>query len=1167
MTIDLSKAPYLDRFDKEKSYQQVLFNPDRPLQQSELNEVQSITKNRITDIGNAIFKDGDRQDGAEINFTADYTDGKYHYAGTISAGTVYLAGAIRQVPKTPFDYTGTGRTHYIGVRIKQELVTSTEDATLLDQTSGVASAFSAGADRLKETVEITFDDGSSAPLYNFDGVDLLVQAPDNTMSQINKVLAERTYDESGSYKVSGFKCYTDVMTENYDELDENGEATRTRTPEDSLQLIVDGGKAYVLGYQVYKPTGVRTHIDKAMTFKSILNESVYYDAKTQKVPLANAGVKSVDNVSASVSISQETVARGTSANGTDFVKNNSVTRISKVYTSDKTYVEGTDWKLKDGQSVSWEADGEEPPVGTTYFVDYTYTKIMAKGVDYKVSNDGTGDSAVTYIDFNGMSGVKPVDQTIMFTNYTHYLARIDLVVLDADGNFIVKAGQPDILRKVAPPNHLDPLTLRIATILIYPNSDTTVATDVAIERLSMEDLGKMRTRVEDLEYNQAINYLDKAAMDNENPVYLRGVFSDGFLSLEKYDATNPDAKIAFSFEDGEITLPYTSTSKTIPSLLQDEKLQHLWGRLVTAPFTEEPSITQLQATEAMNVNPYAVYSKMGTLQLSPSADNWISEDKITVNTTDTTSMTLPMWWNHTSESWAASAAQKYSNIVLDNGAVFGNSMGSNAFNGTITTNAGTSTKQSMIEYMRELEVSFTAQNLPFNANNLELTFDGVHVNVTPLDGYRKGGDAGTAMANADGTFKGKFTIPGGIRCGTREVMLANKDCTASTTFVAQGTLKTTTETILRTRVSISYQDPLAQSFSFTTARVVSSLGLYFASKSATDGLIVQVRGVTEGGQPNKTIYAESTMTASQIKVSDDSSAQTKVLFDDPLMCDANVEYCIVIITDSNEYTMWIATMGQDLIDDPSTTVTANPYTTGVLYSSSNASAWTIHQSSDLKFVIYTASFNETATMEFDTIQNMKSDTVVLLSTYLTPDSTGCAWEAKIVMDNEATNITVDNKSWEPIANYATLEADEIVREVKLRATFKANKYMSPLLSLEDMLFVGFTTALEGSYISRTIDLADAPFNNIKLQYDAFLPTGTSVTPKWSKDGGNTWTKFTTSPTIKSAGTLGFNTFKYNETVTTGTDTFNSFKIRLDMLTANSFSRPRVRTLLSTMKEN
>ena len=1144
MAVDISKVPYSDRFDKTKNRTQVLYNPDRGLQASELIEQQSIIHHYLGQLGNSIMTDGDIQSGMDflINKTANTI--------TVHSGQVYLAGKVRYFKEQTIPFTKVG-TFNACVSLSQKVITSAEDATLLDQTSGVANFFSPGADRLEETVVLSSNTATAISIFEFrDGNLYLKSSSNNELTKINNILAERTNDESGSYRVNGFDLY----------VEPNANSAK-------LTLVVDSGRAYVLGYQVDKPTATRIAIDKSLTTRTIGSEAFYYSNSTRRGKIGNAPVSEISRVTGQILVTKATVSRGATADSSDSLPHSSIFKIDKVWSESSPGVEatvfkqGTDFQLSNGNSISWSPTGTEPGSGTTYYVTYTYNKALVKGTDYKITIEGSGDARQWYIDFNGLSGNKPVADSMVTVDYTYFLARKDLVIIDKDGAISVKTGQADSINSVSAPNHIDPYTLNLGTVTIMPDSVTAVTAKSNLNRLSMAELQSMKTRIDNLEYNDAVNALDNPSMAGVNPVVLRGVFSDGFISLDKFDESHPDATVAFSFEDAEITLPYASSTQRKPSMITDSSLAHVWGRLVTAPFTETKSISQPVATEAMNVNPYNVFNKRGMLKLTPSEDNWIEEDNITITQEKTSTQRVKRWWHHSGEDWVEGEIAGVQNIVLDQGQNW--SGWATGASGTTLTSGGTQTINKMIEFMRQIDVAFEATNLTPNSNNLELFFDGVKVPVTPATGFNKGAVTGSIMSNSFGVAKGTYTIPAGIRTGIREVSLRNVDNASATTFIAQGTQKTTQDIIIRTRVTLDLYDPLAQSFQFQSNQVVSSFGLYFASKSTTDNVAIQVRGISEGGQPNKTIYAETVLTPSQVKVSADGSLETKVSFDDPLIVDAGREYCVVILTDSSQYTMWIATRGQKNIVGGAT-MTSNPYVTGVLYSSSNASAWTIHQDSDLKFNVYTATFNATATLEFDTMKNVQADSIVLMATYLTPDNTGCVWDMKLVQSNEASSVTVANKAWEPIANYVGIEIGEVAREVKIRATFKANKNMSPLLSLNDIVFTSFLTALSGSYVSRTIDASEAPFNQLKLSYEAFIPANTTVKPRYSTDGGTVWVDFKTSATT-AVKSNEMTQYTFNEKISPAGE-FKSIKFRLDLTTQNSFQRPRIRRLMTNFQK-
>lgn len=1149
--VDISQAPYNDRFNPRNNYSAVLYHADRALQQSELIESQSILNHTIGRLGNVLMVDGDIQEGCDYVLSGDTI--------TVNNGLVYLDGKVRTFNQQSIPFSSDGEFK-VCISLEQTIVTSEDDPELLDQMTGLANYYSRGADRLQETVKLTADDTIGVPLYEFRNGDLFRSRSENReLSRINDILAERTYDESGSYKVRGFDIYSEPHPTN----------------ENQLNIVVDSGRAYVMGYQVDKPTSTRIAVPKALDRNTVLSEAFYYNNSTRRGRLGNSPVAEVSRVTGQVQVTRESVSRGATSGSSDQLNNSSISSVVRVWREENgsevaVYNQGQDFQLSNGNSISWAPAGNEPPSGGTYYVTYVYNKTMVRNTDYRVVTEGGLDNRVTYIDFNNVSGNRPVPDSMVLVDYDYYLAREDLVSIDKEGEIYVQQGQPDSLERAKKPNLDDPFSLALGSITIYPNSTTTIGHKSTLFRLSMLDLQNMKNRIENLEYNQALNALDQPAMAGVNPLILRGVFSDGFISMEKYDSGHPDARIGFSFEDAEITLPYASANKIKPRFLEGNSNAHTWGRLVTAPFTEVRSISQPIATEAKNVNPYHVFNNEGMLKLTPSEDSWIEEENITVVEESAKTLDVRRWWSpaHRNDPWVEDELEMISNIQLDEGQSWNDSTSKingswrhdGANTGTQLENGGQRTQESMIDFMRQIDITFVAENLRPNSNNLFILFDGQRVAITPASGFNAGAQQGTIMSNSQGIARGTFKIPAGVRTGVREVSIENTDNIATTTFVAQGIHKRVEDIILRTRVTINMIDPLAQSFQFRENQVVTSFEIFMASKDNADNLTVQVRGITPGGMPDKTIYAETRLTPSQVNVSDDASVATKITFDDPLVVDAGKEYCLVLLTNSDGYTAWIATRGQNSINT-GTRVTANPYLTGVLYSSSNASAWTIHQDSDLKFNVYTASFNETATLEFDSMEDVSADAIVLMSSFLTPQNTGCVWDVKMVLDNESTSVTLDSKPWVPIVNYEEMELNQLARSLKLRARFRTNQNMSPLLALNDMLLTSFLSEMSGSYISRTIDASEAPYNHITVSVETFTPANATVVPRVSFDEGQTWTDLQSQPTVTQQ-TGEFYRYEWNEKVTEDTNGYDSLKVRLDFSTQNSFQRPRARRLMT-----
>lgn len=1127
---DFNLAPYHDRFDPDKNRNKVLFRPDRPLQQSELNELQSILDYNISKLGDSIFSDGAMQTG--MSFSIDSV-GK---TIKVENGLVYLSGRIRPFQEQTISFTGIG-VEKIGVRVQQRIIDSNMDPELLDKTQGVESYLSAGADRLEEVVMLTYNDESTPTIYEFsDG--LLVLEPERPeFSMINHVLAQRTHDESGSYQVEGFKVYTEPHP----------------TDDTLINLVVDSGTAYVLGYRIHKPNATRIPIRQSKEFREVLRETYTYETSVRKNRVSSDSVKDIIRVYARTEspVGGIQVSRG-ARDGRDALAAQ-YARINrdtvKVWTNvpDVTYVQNKDYTIIEENGVSfinWDTglNGTEPAQGSTYFISFQYDRQMTRGTDYKITTEPKGAGLPgwdTYIDFNGMTGVKPVDKGTISVDYTYYLARADLVTLDSLGKFTVIEGQPNRTEIVTMPDHTDPTTLKIGNVLVYPNTTVSTAINDGIIRLRMEDLQKVKTRLEDVEYNQAIQSLEAVATAPEDPLSLRGVFVDGFVDLSRMDLNL--STVALSFDDASITLASSAPSDQMkePKFLENESTAKVWGRLVTAPYKEIREIHQPIATEMLNVNPYMVYEKLGVLTLNPAADNWIETSTITVNGTTQNQV---INFSTPSQFRAAGSPQ----------------------GGTLQS-VSSSVREQAIEFIRQREVNFEATNLWANTPNLSLTFDGQTVAITPTGTTLPGTIPGTVNSDATGRVTGKFMIPKGVRTGVREVVMRNDLNTAIATYRAQGTRRTVTQVINTTHTTVNVYDPLAQSFMFNQDRVVTSFDLYFATKSSKDNIIVQVRGMSEGGFPTQTIYAEKVLRPQDIKISADASVATNVKLDDPLMCNAGQDYALVVITDSADYHMWIGTSGQALIDNPARLATTHPYVAGSLFSSSNARTWTVHQSSDMKFSVYIAEFEEEGIVEFDVMNDLDSDMILLMSTFLTPQNTGCTWEVKVVAKEDVGIISIDSAPWQPLINYVEQSPKtEVIGLVKIRAIFKANRYMSPMMSLDDILFVNFISEVVGDYVSLNVDASEAPFNNIKLSYDAHLPGGTYVKPFYSVDGGATWKPFVSVPKT-SRMSAEYTRYMYDERVSS-TAINRQVKFKLELRADNRFVRPRVRRLTTVFKD-
>ena len=162
-------------------------------------------------------------------------------------------------------------------------------------------------------------------------------------------------------------------------------------------------------------------------------------------------------------------------------------------------------------------------------------------------------------------------------------------------------------------------------------------------------------------------------------------------------------------------------------------------------------------------------------------------------------------------------------------------------------------------------------------------------------------------------------------------------------------------------------DPLAQSFYVEpqSGIYVTSVDLYFYSKDDNLPVTVQLRTM-ELGLPTENVYpfSEVVIDPKDVNVSDDATIPTRVTFPSPVYLVGERFHCIVLLSNSNQFKVWISRLGEvDIttasgVESDDIVVTKQPLSGG-LFKSQNASTWNESPYEDLKFTLYRANFTET----------------------------------------------------------------------------------------------------------------------------------------------------------------------------------------------------------------
>jgi len=392
------------------------------------------------------------------------------------------------------------------------------------------------------------------------------------------------------------------------------------------------------------------------------------------------------------------------------------------------------------------------------------------------------------------------------------------------------------------------------------------------------------------------------------------------------------------------------------------------------------------------------------------------------------------------------------------------------------------------------------------------------------------------QANSSGLVSGKFTIPANIPVGTKLVEFVGAGgSTGSAQFTGTNTLITSNQR-MTVRQTQEYYDPLAQTFSPTDTIQLSGVDLWFTAKG-TSKVVVQVRGV-DTGFPNRSIYAEKRIAPADILI---NGSPTRVEFAELPVLTGNTEYAIVVLCDDADAALSVAQLGK-WDTSAGKWVTSQPYSVGVLLSSSNASTWTAHQDMDMAFRLLIPAFTATTrTIDLGTTSVTNASDLLVMADVVTPSSAcNCVFRLTLI-GNSNQQVTV--------AAYQSVSlASRYTGSVKLEAILTGTATDSPILYPEVQLAIG-NLQESSTYITREFS-ANAG-TAITVTLEAQIPGSSAITVEVYN--GTTWSTVTFDSGVAVDGLWIEQTYK--KTGFSGTNA--RFRITL---TGNAAARPMVRNL-------
>ena len=227
------------------------------------------------------------------------------------------------------------------------------------------------------------------------------------------------------------------------------------------------------------------------------------------------------------------------------------------------------------------------------------------------------------------------------TDFQYYLARKTKIAIDFNGQFFAIDGVPSL----NPGDALDPsLGMVLYNLVLEPYTFGTSNNNVVInsydnKRYTMRDIGKLEKRIDNLEYYTSLSLLEQQteSLDivdfNGDSRFKNGFIVDGFTGHNTGDITSPDYLNSIDMEQGELRPFYSMQNvnlieKNSTNAQRTSGNYQLYGDVITLPVLEHlPLVKQDYASRLENINPFAIFTFLGNVQLTPATDDWFEVDR------------------------------------------------------------------------------------------------------------------------------------------------------------------------------------------------------------------------------------------------------------------------------------------------------------------------------------------------------------------------------------------------------------------------------------------------------------------------------------------------------------------------------------------------------------
>jgi len=257
----------------------------------------------------------------------------------------------------------------------------------------------------------------------------------------------------------------------------------------------------------------------------------------------------------------------------------------------------------------------------------------------RVANKSVG--AKNFIGTGGIvSGVPKRGQAVT-ADYSYYLPRKDKIAIDYNGLIFNVAG----VSALSPGYPGDPAlgmvlyTIDLNAYTFNASQSNVISSKVDNKRYTMRDIGALDKRINNLEYYTALSMLEQETQslsikDSSGLDRMKnGFVVDNFAGNNLGNASSADYFCAIDMKENTLRPFYTVYNVNLLEKFSNDSARtnanyKLTGDIITLPYTTTPIVTQVYASRLENINPFAIFTFLGTVQLNPPTDDWFETTRM-----------------------------------------------------------------------------------------------------------------------------------------------------------------------------------------------------------------------------------------------------------------------------------------------------------------------------------------------------------------------------------------------------------------------------------------------------------------------------------------------------------------------------------------------------------